>query len=38
MMTIETITELVEVLNSNHFAAVVLIALFAIIKRPPPKD
>ena len=37
-MTTETITELVKVLNSNHFAAVVLIALLAIIKRPPPKD
>ena len=37
MSTIETIIQLVETLNSNHYAAVVLIALALITHRPPPK-
>lgn len=37
MNTIEVFTQFVTVLNGNHFAAVVLIALFAINNRRPPK-
>lgn len=35
METLAAVTKLLVVLNSNHFAAVVLIALFAIHRGPP---
>ncbi|MDB5748324.1 MAG: hypothetical protein JWP72_3172 [Massilia sp.] len=37
MDMLETLIRLVILLNSNHYAAVVLIAL-ALINRPPPKN
>jgi hypothetical protein len=33
-----TLTQFLTVLNGNHFAAVVLIALVAVANRRPPKD
>ena len=38
METLDALTNILLVLNTNHFAAAVLIALAAIINRPPPKD
>lgn len=37
MTTVQALIELIGVLNSNHFAAAVLIALVAINSRKPPK-
>jgi hypothetical protein len=37
METSGVVTQLLLVLNANHFAAVVLIALYAIANRRPPK-
>jgi hypothetical protein len=33
-----TLTQFLIVLNTHHFAAVVLIALFAVTPRRPPRD
>jgi hypothetical protein len=38
METLKIVSEFLVVLNSNHFAAVVLIALVAVRNRRPPKD
>lgn len=38
METLGVVTQFLAVLNSNPFAAVVLIALVAVYNRRPPKD
>ncbi len=38
MENMSVLTQLVQVLDSNQFAAVVLIALAAVLNRRPPKD
>lgn len=35
---ISTLIQLLTVLNANHFAAVVLIAIVAVYKQQPPRD
>jgi hypothetical protein len=38
MDTLQAITQFLNVLNGNQFAAVALIALVAVASRRPPKD
>lgn len=38
MEMLVAVTQFLAVLNSNHFAAVALIALVAVANRHPPKD
>jgi hypothetical protein len=38
METLAAVSQLLALLDGNHFAAVVLIALVAVATRRPPKD
>jgi hypothetical protein len=38
MDTLAAVTQFLVVLNSNHFAAMALVAIVAIANRRPPKD